>query len=524
MDRTLFPRDDLKQLSELGIPVEEVQRQLELFSRQDVYVDLHRPCTLGDGVIAVDGALERACLEAYQRAARSGRYLKFVPASGAATRMFKALFAVLNEEPVPSLEQLQERAAAGDEDALGTVRFVSQAQRFAFFDQWKVGAERQGWRLEDALRAGDLERPLRVLLTEEGLGLGRLPKALIPFHRYPDHVRTALEEHLVEAAEYVRDADGVCRIHFTVSPEHEDLFRDHVEKVRFVHERRLDTGYVVGLSHQSPSTNTIAVDDHNRPFRDSRGRLVFRPAGHGALLHNLDALKGDLVYIKNIDNVVPDHLKGETIRWKRILGGLAVLIQRRVHGHIKRLRAGASRSAVEDARRFVQETFWGAPCSIGGSLSAQRDLLLDALDRPVRVCGMVRNVGEPGGGPFWVRNGKGRILVQIVEKAQVNMDDPKQRAIWSRSTHFNPVDLICALRDPDGKPYDLKRYVDPSAVIITRKSLDGRPLKALELPGLWNGSMAFWNTLMVEVPTITFNPVKTVLDLLRPEHQPPARP
>ncbi|SMC27732.1 protein of unknown function [Desulfacinum hydrothermale DSM 13146] len=524
MDRFSFSQQDRNQLAEVGISTEEVQRQLELFARQDTFWDLHRPCTLGDGILTVDGALEKQCLEAYHKASRNGRYLKFVPASGAATRMFQALFAVLNEDPVPRLERLQERADGGDEAARSAVRFVKEAQRFAFYEAWKARTESQGCRLDQALKAGDLERPLRLLLTEEGLGLGRLPKALIPFHRYDDHVRTALEEHLVEAAHYVRNAHGACRLHFTVSPEHEDLFREHVDRVRPVHEGRLNTQYAMGFSHQSPSTHTIAVDEHNRPFRDAQGRLVFRPAGHGALLGNLSGLDGDLVYIKNIDNVVPDHLKGETLRWKRILGGLAVLIQQQVHAHIKRLRAVGSRNAVEDARRFVQETFGEAGSAVGGSLSAQRDLILDALDRPMRVCGMVRNVGEPGGGPFWVRNADGRIRMQIVEKAQVNMDDPAQRAIWSRSTHFNPVDLVCALRDPDGKPYDLQRYVDPNAVIITRKSLEGRPLKALELPGLWNGSMAFWNTLFVQVPTITFNPVKTVLDLLRSEHQPRGRP
>uniref|UniRef100_A0A832A633 DUF4301 family protein n=1 Tax=Desulfacinum infernum TaxID=35837 RepID=A0A832A633_9BACT len=520
MDDRWFTEADVQQMERLGIPQWEVERQLALFEKKNVSVELHRPCTLGDGILGVDAELERVCVDAYTKGLKKGRFIKFVPASGAATRMFQDLFPVLGESPVPDLSHIRAAAEAGDEAARRVQTFFDNARRFAFFEAWREAVSRLGADLEEDLRAGRIDRALKGLLTAEGLDLGRLPKALIPFHRYEDGPRTALEEHLAEAARIVCLPNGVCPVHFTVSPEHERRFLEHIAAVRPRHEALWDCAFQITLSEQSTATDTLAVDEDNRPFRDASGRLVFRPAGHGALLYNLNRLKGDLVFIKNIDNVVPDYLKPETIRWKKILGGFTILMQERIHRQIKALRTRLSSETVEQVRRFVQTTFWGSTCAIGGALIAQRDLLLHVLNRPLRVCGMVRNVGEPGGGPFWAWDREGRLTCQIVEKAQVNMADPRQRAVWERATHFNPVDLVCAVRDPEGNPYDLLRYRDPDAVIITKKSLEGRPLKALELPGLWNGSMALWNTVFVEVPSITFNPVKTVLDLLRPEHQP----
>ncbi len=521
MDDRWLTEADLEQLQRLGIPQWEVERQLALFEKKSVTIDLHRPCTLGDGILQVDAPVEKACMEAYTKGLKKGRFIKFVPASGAATRMFQDLFAIMGRKPVPNLSEIRASAEAGDEAAQRARMFFENARRFAFFEQWRDAVNGSGANLEEEIGTGRIERVLKVLLTAEGLDLARLPKALIPFHRYDDGPRTALEEHLAEAARIVRLPNGVCPVHFTVSPEHEQRFLEHIAGVQPRHDALWDCHFQITLSQQSAATNTLAVDENNRPFRDASGRLVFRPAGHGALLDNLNRLKGDLIYIKNIDNVVPDHLKPETIRWKKILGGFAILMQDRIHRHIKALRTRLSSETVEQGRRFVQTTFWGGTCAIGGALIAQRDLLLHVLNRPLRICGMVRNVAEPGGGPFWAWDREGRLTCQIVEKAQVNLADPRQRAVWERSTHFNPVDLVCAVRDPEGNPYDLVRYRDPDAVIITKKSLEGRPLKALELPGLWNGSMALWNTVFVEVPSVTFSPVKTVLDLLRPEHQPP---
>ncbi|HQQ79608.1 MAG TPA: DUF4301 family protein, partial [Thermoanaerobaculia bacterium] len=358
-------------------------------------------------------------------AARAGRLTKFVPASGAASRMFAFLL-------------------AGGEETAERKRFFESREAFAFGS------------------SGDLA------------ALAARPKALVPFHTYADGPRTPFEEHLHEAAGTVRDAAGLCRVHFTVSPEHRKAFEDRLAEVRPRVERATGARFSVSFSEQSPATDTIAGGADGGPFRTASGGLLFRPGGHGALLKNLGDVAragGDVVLVKNVDNVVPDARRGPTLLWKRLLTGLLVKLER-------------------ESRR----------------------------DRPIRVCGVVRNEGEPGGGPFWVSGPRGETL-QIVESAQVDLADPAQAAIWKTATHFNPVDLACSLRDALGQPFDLGPFVDESAVFIAEKTHEGMPLKALERPGLWNGAMAFWETVFVEVPKETFAPVKTVLDLLRPEHR-----
>jgi hypothetical protein len=341
----------------------------------------------------------------------------------------------------------------------------------------------------------------------------------LPFHRYDEGARTAFEEHLVEAAEYVRDEHGVCRLHFTVSAEHEDAFRELFDRVVTSYEKRFGVRYEVGFSTQHPSTDALAVEADNRPFTLADGSLLFRPGGHGSLIENLGGISGatagDLIFVKNIDNVVPDHLKTDTLFWKKVLGGLLLDVRAKVFASLDALDAGEA-GAIEQARALLRDELGIALPSTGADAEALRDL----LDRPIRVCGMVRNTGEPGGGPFWVRL-DGRETLQIVEASQVDTKNPEQRRILQSATHFNPVDLVCSIRNRTGKPYDLHRYVDEQAVFIVEKSKDGRPLKSLERPGLWNGAMARWNTIFVEVPATTFHPVKTVNALLIPAHQPP---
>ena len=368
---------------------------------------------------------------------------------------------------------------------------------------------------------GDVRELLGYLLSPKGLSYGALPKALLKFHGYEDGSRTAFEEHLVEAAEYARDAGDVSRLNFTVSPEHEIMFDRLLADILPKYERAYGVRYEVAFSKQKPSTDALAVDMENRPFLDTDGRLFFRPSGHGALIANLEEIEADVVFVKNIDNVVPDHAKQPTYHWKKVIGGLLVEVQSRIFGHVRTLRRSESTAAdVDEALAFFCAEFgvrlpdWVA----SAGEEDRREFALAKLDRPLRVCGMVRNTGEPGGGPFWVNNG-GEVSAQVVESAQVDPESVAQQRTLAGATHFNPVDLVCATRDCDGSSYDLARYVDESAVFIAEKSKDGRPLKSLERPGLWNGGMADWNTLFVDVPLETFAPVKTVTALIAGAHQ-----
>jgi len=405
-------------------------------------------------------------------------------------------------------------AEAGDAHARSLVSFVEELPRFAFHDE-----------LREAAGADDepaFTSLLDALLGPAGLGYDQLPKGLLKFHAYPDRSRTPFEEHLVEAAEYACGADGVCRLHFTVSREHLERFRALFREVGEPYGRRLGARFEVAFSVQKPSTDTLAVDLENRPFRDEHGRLVFRPGGHGALIENLNDLGADLVYIKNIDNVQTDTARPLVSRWKRLLGGYLIKLEQRTREIVDRLESDSPPpDLLEQAFRFAET---GLQVHLDGrtdrgSPEARRRWLLDRLARPIRVCGVVANTGEPGGGPFWVRDREGVVLPQIVETAQIDPHDSEQQAVLTRSTHFNPVDLVCGLRDAEGRPHDLRRFIDHDAVMISHKSHAGRDLKALERPGLWNGAMAGWNTVFVETPLEAFTPVKTVLDLLRPEHQ-----
>ncbi len=503
---------DFEQLRARGIEPAEAERQLALLRDPPAPAALVRPCTPGDGILRL-GEAERARLaERWERAAAAGRVSVFVPASGAASRMFPAPSAVLERAALDFVAGLDGLALAGE------LRSALAA------------AGRPG--VEECRESGDY-RPLLATLLGTGpgdLGYGERPKGLIPFHRYPAEggveVRTPFEEHLIEAAGHARDAEGRCRLHFTVAPEHEAAFRALLAGVAPRLGGRAGASFEVGFSHQSPATDTLAIDLEGRPFRLDDGTLLLRPGGHGALLANLAhrAAEGaDLVAIKNIDNVVPDRLRPPVVAWKRALGGLLVEVQERNHDLLARLEADRYRDSEPDptllaeAEAFCAETL-DRPLPPAPA-AARREAAIDRLDRPLRVCGMVPNAGEPGGGPFWVAGRDGGVSPQIVEKAEIDLADPGQAAILAAATHFSPVDLACALRDRRGRPYDLASFADPEAVFIAEKSHAGRPLRALERPGLWNGAMARWNTLFVEIPGETFAPVKTVLDLLRAEHR-----
>lgn len=511
---------DLDQIRDHGLTAEEVERQLRLFADPPPAANLDRPCVPGDGIQVLAPAAMEKCLAAMERAGRKGRIMKFVPASGAASRMFKALQAKRGEDVLR--DQIEQEAEAGDKDAQAVVAFFEGIHRFAFFATLARAMKTDGGDLDDALAEGRWGRVLEYVLDRRGLGYADVAKGLIEFHAAGDGARTAFEEHLVEAAAYARDGNGVCRLHFTVSPQHLDAFKALLDDARSDLERQLEAMFEVGFSTQKPSTDTVAADEHDGPFRTDDGELLFRPGGHGSLIENLNDLSGDIVFVKNIDNVVPDARKEESNRWKRILGGVLVLTQERVHRHLAALDAEPDKAPVVDAAlAFVRDEIGVdvPPEIVDGSIEAKRAFAVAELDKPIRACGMVKNEGEPGGGPFWVNDETGARTRQIVESAQVDLEVSEQRAILESSTHFNPVDLVCAVRDWRGRPFRLPEFVDPKTVFIAEKSSGGRVLKALERPGLWNGSMARWITLFVEVPVSTFNPVKTVNDLLRPEHQ-----
>jgi len=508
MPRSLTPTD-LELLAARGIPREEAERQLAVMARPAHWMTLVRPCTPGDGIDRLDDAELEASLAAHRRAAAAGRVGAFVPASGAATRMFKDLLAAL-ETPGP-LDPGAVRAGTTAADR-ALVRFVDELPRFAFSGALAARLGADGARL-DRLRAEGPWRPLlETFLGREGLDAARAPKGLLPFHREHGEVRTAFEEHLLESCGLTGDAHGVRRLEVTVSPEHRAGFERLLAERAPVLAARRGGRWEVRFSEQHPATDTLAGDPAGGPFRDDEGRVLLRPAGHGALIRNLADSGGDLVFLKNIDNVAVSRLKPETERWSRALVGLADRIATGVREHCGRVERGEP-GATAAAVAFASGSL-GLPLDPG----APPEALVRALDRPVRVCGMVANTGEPGGGPFWVRSAEGESR-QVVESAQVDLAEAGQAAVFRAATHFNPVFLAVSLRDRRGAAHALDRFVDPAAVIVTRKSHGGRELLALERPGLWNGAMAHWHTRFVEVPLAVFNPVKTVFDLLRPEHQ-----
>ena len=509
MPTGLFTDRDRQDMAARGIAEDTAAVQLARFRAGTPWIRLHRPCTIGDGIAVLSPGQMDALTVRYDEAAAAGRVMKFVPASGAASRMFHALMQPLEGGP----------AALHDDPSLH--RFVDNLRDFAFYDELAAAARTGGGDLQALVARGHVHDVLEFLLAPRGLNYAALPKALIPFHPYDDGCRTALEEHVADAAAHTLDRDRVVRLHVTVGPGCEREFSDAIRGIR---ARYAAAGIEcrIGTSHQHPSTDTIAADAAGRPFRDRQARLLFRPGGHGALLENLQAVGGDIVHLTNIDNVVHGRLKSETYRYKKALGGYLAALQAETFAHLARLEAGQANSAqVQHILAFARET-WSL--SVPGDLPArstaeQSRFLVAKLNRPLRVCGVVKNQGEPGGGPFWTEGPDGDRSLQIVETSQVDASAASQRNALQAATHFNPVDIVCGMRDYRGRPFRLEAFTDPDACFISDKTYEGRALRALEHPGLWNGAMARWNTAFVEVPLATFNPVKTVFDLLRPEHQ-----
>ncbi|WP_373495864.1 DUF4301 family protein [Aquiflexum sp.] len=497
-----------KQISDQDMSIENVKEQLTNFKEGFPFLPIVGAATIGNGIKALTETELKHYLDTYPKIAAQKEVVKFVPASGAASRMFKDLFSFLE----------------GDGDILKSSfvqKFFQQIEKFAFYDDLNKSLEREGSSINKAVESGQHKMVISHLLNDEGLGYGQLPKGLLKFHHYADHDRTPTYEHFMEGILYGLGKGNTVRLHFTVSPEHEDKFKEEVAQVQPNLEKEYGVKFDVSYSQQKKSTDTIAVNMDNSPFIEEDGSILFRPAGHGALLENLNEIDGDLIFIKNIDNEVPDRLKSPTKDYKIAIGGLLLEIQEKVFGALKKLDEESSENAIAHAQSVITNDLGGKlPENYHGLNSEEKKkYLYTKLNRPLRVCGMVKNTGEPGGGPFWVKDDDGSLSLQIAETAQIDLDDATQKEIFKSSTHFNPVDLVCATKNYKGEKFDLLKFRDMRTGFITEKSKSGRDLKALELPGLWNGAMAGWNTVFVEVPLITFNPVKTVNDLLRDEHQ-----
>ncbi len=509
----MWTENDIKQLENKGINTKQAENQVNNFANGFDFMNIQRPALAGDGLVRMaEQELEKK-IRKYNYDYRNKKIVKFVPASGAASRMFKTLFEFLDAE---NKEELLK-----DESFNSVASFIKNLPKFAFYNDLKNHALLKHVNFDD-LKITDYQDIIRGLLSEEGLNYGKLPKGLLKFHKYPTGAKTPIQEHLVEAALYAASGNEAY-LHFTVSPEHMSAFKEHVEEVKGVLEAQFELSFYVEYSIQKPSTDTLAVDLENQPFRNSDGSILFRPGGHGALIKNLNEINADVIFVKNIDNVVPDQLKQQTINYKKALAGLLFDCQGIIFNYMDKLENGSKITDhyISEIEDFIEQKLCVEPPSSYSAYSFEEKIsyLKNKLNRPLRVCGMVKNEGEPGGGPFWAVNPDGSSSLQIVEGSQIDMNNPEKVAILKNSSHFNPVDLVCAVKDYKGDKFDLTKFVDPATGFISKKSKDGKDLKALELPGLWNGAMSDWNTLFVEVDLITFNPVKTVNDLLRPEHQ-----
>ena len=504
MKKYSFSKRDIEQIKALDLTPSHVHKQMELYRRGSTCLKLIRPCIPGDGIRSMTVIERRRLIKFYEASVARHKILKFVPASGAASRMFADWYAAAKQ-------------GGFGHDGLDR-SFLNDLSHLPFISMIKN---------DDAacrmLRQKNVRSLLDYILSDEGLHFGRLPKALIPFHAYrKGDVRTALEEHLVEAASFMVNAGGVCRLHLTVSTEHVKAVRTFLKSIIPLYEKRCRVRFKIELSVQSPATNILAVDEKNLPFRDEEGRLIFRPGGHGALLENLQALDADLIFVKNIDNIAPEKLQTKILPYKKMLGGLALELQASVFTMLRglekrRISAGELEAVTGFCRSELNVNFPEGFSKLSPKEKTLRIFL--QLNRPLRICGMVRNEGEPGGGPFWVREKDKTQTLQIVESAHVDHRLSSQADIWLRASYFNPVDMVLCTKSYLGCKFNLVDYVNPDAYLISPKTERGRHLKAQELPGLWNGGMARWNTVFVELPLSVFNPVKTVYDLLRPQHR-----
>ena len=509
----MISTSELQSLADKGISAEKVDLQLATFKEGIPFVNLKDAAVIGNGILKCTEDEIANFIATFDNSKEGLNLLKFVPASGAASRMFKALFNFLEEYDFnkESLESYLERT---DNEAIK--KFANQLNRFPFYEmvQSKIATNFSS-------KGEEVYLFIKELLHEDGLNYGFYPKGLLPFHLYKDHTETPFEEHLKEGANYAK-SKGISKLHFTISEQHTEMFANEFEKVNGRVAASTNTDFQISYSNQKPSTDTIAVNMDNTPFRNADGSLLFRPGGHGALIENLNEQDADIVFIKNIDNIVVPAQSKDVTQSKKLLAGVLLNLQKQAFSYAKDIEnEEVNEDLLNEVKRFLvnklnvrfSEEFASA------SLAEKKRIVNEKINRPIRVCGMVKNEGEPGGGPFWITDTRGTTSLQIIESAQIDTSIDSQLNILKESTHFNPVDLVCGIRNHKGEKYNLIDFVDHKQGFITEKTKDGKALKALELPGLWNGAMAFWNTIFVEVPLETFNPVKTVNDLLKSTHQ-----
>jgi len=505
----MLTQQDLKQLAQKGISEKQIETQLGQFKTGFPFLKLEAAAAIGRGIVAPSADEGKKYVEAWQQYKAAGKkVVKFVPASGAASRMFKDMFAFVDADydvPTTDFEK----------------KYFDNIEKFAFYQELDAACKKnEGKGIKELMAAGNYKAVAANMLKAEGLNYGQLPKGLLLFHNYPEGPRTPMEEHLVEGALYAA-SNGEAHVHFTVSHEHMELFKAKVAQKADLYAKKYGIKYDISFSEQKPSTDTVAANPDGTPFRNSDGSLLFRPGGHGALIENLNEIVADVIFVKNIDNVVPDRLKADTVEWKQIIAGVLVTLQKKAFEYLNLLDTGKyTHEQIEEMIRFVQQDLCCRKADIKNLEDAELVIYLrKKLNRPMRVCGVVKNVGEPGGGPFLTYNQDGTVSLQILESSQIDKSNKEYMEMFTKGTHFNPVDLVCAVKNYKGEAFDLPKYVDPTTGFISQKSKSGKELQALELPGLWNGAMSDWSTIFVEVPLSTFNPVKTVNDLLRDQHQ-----
>jgi len=510
---------DVLQIENHGLTVAQIKSQIALFKTGIPFTVIASAATVNKGITALNETAISEAVAYFNDQKKDKDILKFVPASGAASRMFKFVFQFIDEFD-PDQQSLEAYIQGRDDKLI--VQFIKQLKKFPFYNQAIELIKSKGIMPDEIGKSQFIWEFVKVMMDEDQLDFGNTPKGLLPFHEYETNVVcTAFEEHLYESALYP-SGQGVAKLHFTVSENHLEGFQAELRNVKEKVEKETGISFEVDFSFQQSSTDTIAVTPENVPFRNEDGSLLFRPAGHGALLQNLNNLDADIVFVKNIDNIVVADYKNEVATYKKVLAGILMKLQNQSFEYLEQL----DREHLDEGALTAIATFLNRGLNVSISKEFEEyshddkiTYLKTHLNKPLRVCGMVKNEGEPGGGPFWVAHANGQSSLQIVESAQIDLSIPEQKQLFSEATHFNPVDLVCGLKDYKGNPFNLEDYVDHDAAFITGKTQSGKALKAMELPGLWNGSMAFWNTIFVEVPIATFNPVKTVNDLLKPQHQ-----